>query len=95
MVSKVGQTQIFLGQDGTSREGLNFEEIKSFALAIPPKGEIENIIDNVGSSTTQMDALIEKINTSIDKLKLYRQSLISEAVTGKIDLRDWEQTGNK
>lgn len=28
---------------------------------------------------------------SINKLKLYRQSLISGAVTGKIDVRDWEE----
>ena len=28
--------------------------------------------------------------TSIKKLKEYRQSLISEAVTGKVDVRDWQ-----
>jgi type I restriction enzyme S subunit len=26
----------------------------------------------------------------IDKMKEYRQSIISEAVTGKIDVRDWQ-----
>lgn len=31
---------------------------------------------------------------TIQKLKDYRQSLISEAVTGKIDVRDWQQPNN-
>ena len=36
------------------------------------------------------DNSIEEIISSIQKLKEYRQSLISEAVTGKIDVRDWQ-----
>ncbi|QZE13302.1 restriction endonuclease subunit S [Halosquirtibacter laminarini] len=39
-----------------------------------------------------IDSTIEKISLSIEKLKLYRQSIISEAVTGKIDVRDWKTT---
>jgi type I restriction enzyme S subunit len=35
-----------------------------------------------------------KILLQIKKLQNYRQSLISEAVTGKIDVRDWEITKN-
>ena len=38
----------------------------------------------------KMDLLISKAKESIQKLKEYRQSLISEAVTGKIDVRDWQ-----
>jgi type I restriction enzyme S subunit len=33
--------------------------------------------------------LISNIQLQIQKLKEYRQSLISEAVTGKIDVRDY------
>ena len=33
--------------------------------------------------------LEEKINLQIEKLKEYRQSLISEAVTGKIDVKNY------
>ena len=31
-----------------------------------------------------------RLPTPIKQLKEYRQSLISEAVTGKIDVRDWQ-----
>ena len=34
--------------------------------------------------------LSEKISMQILKLKEYRQSIISEAVTGKIDVSDWK-----
>ena len=34
--------------------------------------------------------LISKVEAQILKLKSYRQSIISEAVTGKIDVREWE-----
>jgi type I restriction enzyme S subunit len=38
-----------------------------------------------------------KTQQQIKKLKEAKQSLISEAVTGKIDLRDWEiiETGGR
>ena len=38
--------------------------------------------------TARIDALIEKINSSINLLREYRTALISAAVTGKIDVRE-------
>ncbi len=35
-----------------------------------------------------MDSLIEKVELAIDRLQEYRISLITAAVTGKIDVRD-------
>jgi type I restriction enzyme S subunit len=39
--------------------------------------------------------LIDKATKSLKKLKSYRQSIISEAVTGKIDVRDWQPKKNR
>lgn len=41
----------------------------------------------LGSETARIDTLIGKINNSIDLLREYRTTLISAAVTGKIDIR--------
>lgn len=49
--------------------------------------EIVYILDRIDSN---IDAIITKTKLQIQKLKQAKQSLISEAVTGKIDLRDWE-----
>jgi type I restriction enzyme S subunit len=45
--------------------------------------------------TTQIDILIQKTKESIEKYKEYKKSLIFEAVTGKIDLRDCELEGGE
>jgi len=38
----------------------------------------------------KIDIMVDKYKLQIQKLKQAKQSLISEAVTGKIDLRDWQ-----
>lgn len=95
MTSLIGQVQIFSGQDGTSREGLNFEELKNFNLVIPPKEEIQEILSSVKTNQKMIGEALNKLESQIEKLHAYRQSLISEAVTGKIDVREWEPERGK
>ncbi len=65
-----------------------------FPVAVPPLDEQNSIIHFLSSKQVQIDNSIEDITSSIQKLKGYRQSLISEAVTGKIDIRDWQEPNN-
>ena len=90
LAAEVGQVQIFSGQDGTSREGLNFEELKNFKVTIPPVNEQELIIKKLSVRQQSIKKTLSKVEKQIQKLQSYRQSLISEAVTGKIDVRDWQ-----
>ena len=53
--------------------------------------EQKEIVDYLEFQTTKMNVVLEKTNSQIKKLKGYRQSIISEAVTGKIDVRDWQE----
>jgi len=89
--SSCGQFQISSGQDGTSREGLNFEEIKNFLITLPPKSEMKIIADWIQKRLNDTNSIKKQTIQSIEKLKLYKQSLITEAVTGKIDVRDWQK----
>lgn len=59
-------------------------------LAIPEVFTQKNIGSFLDIKTAQFDSSIAKNKMLIQKLKQAKQSLISEAVTGKIDLRDWE-----
>ncbi|MCL5073557.1 MAG: restriction endonuclease subunit S [Actinobacteria bacterium] len=86
--SDLGQIQIYLNNTGSGKEGLNFQNIKSFLLIKISKTEQRQIVDYLDSQIQKIDTLIEKENKRIELLKEYRQSLISEAVTGKIDVRD-------
>lgn len=62
----------------------------NFPVAVPPLKEQNKIVEIISNSYILIDKSIVKIITQINKLKSYRQSLISEAVTGKIDVRDWQ-----
>ena len=54
----------------------------------PPFSEQANIVDFLNCKNKQIDELIATEQRKIELLKEYRQSLISEAVTGKIDVRN-------
>lgn len=85
MCSKVIQHQIDMSQNGTSREGLTFEQIKSMLIPFPPSIEEQKQINSfVDKNIENIDSVRENVYTQIAKLKEYRQSLIYEAVTGKI-----------
>jgi type I restriction enzyme S subunit len=65
-------------------------DIKKFPIILPPLCEQKEIAKYVDEQVENLDSLIETIKVQIQKLKDYRQSLIYEAVTGKIDVRDFE-----
>ena len=89
LFSDSGQSQIRLGITGGNREGLNFENLKGFVIPAISIGEQQKIIDYLNHYCKNSFKLEEKINLQIEKLKEYRQSLISEAVTGKIDVKNY------
>lgn len=91
MSSDVINQQIWFAQNGSSREGLNFVQVKELTFSIPPtleeQREINEWIYNKQKGIFEIIGLVKK---QIDNLKEYRQSLIYEAVTGKIDVRELE-----
>jgi type I restriction enzyme, S subunit len=54
----------------------------------PTKEESDQIVFYLDKQTKQFDELISKAKLQIKTLQEYRQSLISSAVTGKIDVRE-------
>lgn len=92
--SEVGKLQVALGTTGGSREGLTFEAIKDFLIPLPSKEVQKSIMDSVKLELDSIQMIDSKLKIQIESLKKYRQSLISEAVTGKIDVRDWKPKQN-
>lgn len=66
-----------------------YEVVNSFQFYLPTIYEQNEIASFLNSATTKIDTLIQKQLQQIDLLKERRTALISAAVTGKIDLRDW------
>ncbi|GJM17699.1 MAG: restriction endonuclease S [Thermodesulfobacteriota bacterium] len=67
-------------------------EFKNIFFPVPPLDEQKAIVEYLNNITNNIDQLLEKVTLAVNKLKEYRQSIISEAVTGKVDVRDWQPT---
>lgn len=88
--SECGQNQVFLNQNGTSREGLNFEDLSNFDIILPDYEEQIKIVSFIDNEIKKIYSTISKINDSITLLEEYKTSLIHHVVTGKIDVRGEE-----
>ena len=73
---------------GAAQPKLTNEHLMNIAVISPPTSEQDQIADFLNRKTQQIDELITSEGRKIELLKEYRQSLISEVVTGKIDVRD-------
>ncbi|OGW13731.1 MAG: hypothetical protein A2W77_08295 [Nitrospinae bacterium RIFCSPLOWO2_12_39_16] len=63
---------------------LTREKLKEIKIVCPPKNEQEQIVTYLDKKSSSMDEIIQKIQPQIEKLKEYRQALISNVVTGKV-----------
>jgi type I restriction enzyme S subunit len=62
------------------------EKIANCWACLPPIEEQEAIAAYVESTDATMRAVLDSIRQSVDRLREYRQALITAAVTGKIDV---------
>ena len=86
--SDIVEQQITAGSKKTSVTNLHLDKIKELIVTLPPINEQKDIIKHLKDINYEYNVYLKKMNSSISKLKEYRQSLISAAVTGKIDVRD-------
>jgi type I restriction enzyme S subunit len=73
---------------GVTRFGLSTDSIKKARIPIPGKNKQQEIVDFLDRETEKIENTKKKINKAIAKLKEYRSTLINEAVTGQIDVRN-------
>lgn len=64
------------------------EFISNFKLGVPPITEQKEIVSYLDKKLLKIDALKSKTIKQIELLKEYKTSLITNVVTGKIDVRD-------
>ena len=73
---------------GAAQPKLTSENLMNITVIIPPLPEQVQIANFLDHKTQHIDELISTEQRKIELLKEYRQSLISEVVTGKIDVRN-------
>lgn len=81
----------FLGSGyGGTKIQLSLEDIKELIIAVPPRNEQLQISEYIDEKLTQYEHLICQAEKLIGTLQERRTALISAAVTGKIDVRNWQ-----
>lgn len=68
-----------------NRWTLNNDTLKAYSIPIPDSAEQDKIVTYLDTKCTQIDALIVNVQTQIEKLKSYKQSVITEVVTKGLD----------
>ncbi len=68
-----------------------YQEMKNIEIPIPPLSEQRAIVSYIEAKTASINKLIDAYEQQVERVKEYKQRLISDAVTGKMNVTD-EQT---
>ena len=84
---------LFLLATSTAQFNVSPSQIGSILIAVPPRHNQENIVKIAKKKIESFDELNFRISKSIQNLSEYRSSLITAAVTGQIDVNNWQKSG--
>ncbi len=76
--------QLLVDAMGGGQPNISQDIIKKLKVSLPPLSEQQTIVNYLEAETSKIDAQIAKINRRIELLNELKQSIITEAVTGKI-----------
>jgi type I restriction enzyme S subunit len=82
--------QFELCSNGVTRVGLGVYDMKNAKIPLPPKEEQQLIVKYIESEVNKIYKTIATIENEITLTQEYKTALVAEAVTGKIDVRDFE-----
>lgn len=74
-------------------QDMNYQNFVSIDLPLPSLEEQEYIASYLRAHINKIDSLVEKAQKAISLMQERKIALISAAVTGKIDVRDWVASG--
>jgi len=76
------------------RQRLYWENFRQIYVVLPPIEEQVLIVNEIEKKSQSIGNLVEKVKLSIEKLQELRTSLITEAVTGQLDIKSWKKRGS-
>lgn len=88
LLSPVGQRQIDSFQAGGNRQGLNFSQVGSIKIPLPPAESEQRAI---ADTLTNTDTLIDSLKQLLIKKRQIKQGAMQELLTGKRRLPGFEQ----
>ena len=65
----------------------NYQVFGNQFLYIPPTEEQQEIVEYIDAATTKADKMIVELTNHVESMKEYKQRLIADVVTGKINVQ--------
>lgn len=78
---------------GAAQPKLTKDRLMAITIAIPPRGEQDEIVGFIKQETATIDYTITRTEREIKLMREYRARLISDVVTGQVDVRGIEVQG--
>lgn len=63
-------------------------KVGTILIPIPPIEEQDAIVEYIESKNSKIDKMIDALTAEIDRLTEYKQRLISDVVTGQLNVQD-------
>jgi type I restriction enzyme, S subunit len=81
-----GQGELWSRSSGSTAGGIRSDRLKMSIVPTPPFAEQRAIVSHIKSEIADFDTIARKIQGQTAKLREYRQSLITAAVTGQLQI---------
>ena len=82
--------QFHVAATGVTRFGISKQDIKNALVLLPPLGEQGEICRWIVDEVEMVDAAVQRARREINLIREYRTRLVSDVVTGKLDVRGTE-----
>lgn len=84
----VFQHQVQARTIGATVRGINIRDLKRVSVAVPPSQEQASIASHLDASLTREYGVVARAEREIELITEYRTRLITDVVTGKLDVRE-------
>jgi type I restriction enzyme S subunit len=88
LLSGFGKEQCRLKTNGGTKVGLTLDDVRTLNVLMPPIEEQERIASEIDRRTASIDQVLKLFESGIVLLREYRARLVSDVVTGKVDVRE-------
>ena len=82
--------KVFYGMGSGVRQSMSYKDIKRLVVIIPPLEQQERIVRFCNRVISSIDLKVASIEKKINFLSEFRTALVSQVVTGKVDVRGIE-----
>ncbi|MBR5434045.1 MAG: restriction endonuclease subunit S, partial [Bacteroidales bacterium] len=80
--------KVFYSMGDGLRQSMSYSDVAKLSAIIPPLPEQKQIVEYLDKKTKKINSLIENINRQIELLQEYKQRLIADVVTGKVNVQN-------